>query len=71
MSHPLPLSDTPAMSWRACALAACVLIAVTHQALAHAHLKSATPQPGGTVTGSPSELDLRFSEGLNLKFTSR
>ena len=38
-------------------------------AFAHAHLKSAVPAIGGTIATSPTELDLTFSEGLNLKFT--
>lgn len=42
---------------------------LTGPALAHAHLKSATPADGATVTAAPSELDLTFSEGLNLKFS--
>ncbi len=44
-------------------------LAATGGALAHAHLKSATPAVGSTVATSPTELDLKFSEGLNLKFT--
>jgi methionine-rich copper-binding protein CopC len=39
------------------------------QALAHAHLTSAMPAAGSTVTASPTELDLTFSEDVNLKFT--
>lgn len=39
------------------------------QALAHAHLKSAVPATDGTVKQAPSELDLTFTEGLNLKFS--
>jgi copper resistance protein C len=44
-------------------------IAMSSQASAHAHLASATPAIGGTVAASPSELDLKFSEALNLKFS--
>ncbi len=44
-------------------------LGLTGQALAHAHLKSATPAVGSTVATAPTELDLVFSEGLNLKFT--
>ncbi|MFT4181825.1 MAG: copper homeostasis periplasmic binding protein CopC [Rhizobium sp.] len=44
-------------------------ITLAGQALAHAHLKFATPAADGTVKQSPSELDLTFSEGLNLKFS--
>ena len=39
------------------------------QADAHAHLASATPAIDGTVAASPAELDLKFSEALNLKFS--
>ena len=38
-------------------------------AFAHAHLKSAIPAAGSTVATPPTELNLKFSEGLNLKFT--
>lgn len=49
------------------AFAASIILA--SQALAHAHLKSSVPAADGTVKQSPSELDLTFSEGLNLKFS--
>jgi methionine-rich copper-binding protein CopC len=39
------------------------------QAFAHAHLTSATPAAGSTITAAPTELDLTFSEDVNLKFT--
>jgi methionine-rich copper-binding protein CopC len=39
------------------------------QAFAHAHLASATPAVDGTVATSPAELDLKFSEVINLKFS--
>lgn len=50
-------------------LAGLGLISVAAPAFAHAHLKSATPAAGSTVATAPTELDLTFSEGLNLKFT--
>ncbi|MGY5804823.1 copper homeostasis periplasmic binding protein CopC [Rhizobium sp. LEGMi12c] len=49
--------------------AAAISIAFAGQAMAHAHLKSAVPMADGTVKTAPSELDLTFSEGLNLKFS--
>ncbi len=49
--------------------AAAISIALAGQAMAHAHLKSAIPAAGGTVKAAPSEIDLTFSEGLNLKFS--
>ena len=54
---------------RIACLAALAGFAFTTQALAHAHLTSATPAENGTVSAAPAELDLKFSEGLNLKFT--
>jgi copper resistance protein C len=48
---------------------AALSLAFAGEALAHAHLKSATPATDGTVKVSPTELDLKFSEGLNIKFT--
>jgi len=50
-------------------LAGLGLVAVSAPAFAHAHLKSATPAVNGTVATAPTELDLKFSEGLSLKFT--
>ena len=39
------------------------------QTIAHAHLDSATLAITETVTASPAELDLKFSEALELKFS--
>jgi methionine-rich copper-binding protein CopC len=49
-------------------IAAVAALIATGPALAHAHLKSAVPAPGSTVA-APTEIDLTFSEGVNLKFT--
>ena len=54
---------------RSFALASVGLAAVSAPAFAHAHLKSATPPIGATVSASPPELDLVFSEGLDLRFS--
>ncbi len=51
------------------ALVAAALLATAGAAFAHAHLKSAIPPASGTVAASPSELDLTFTEGVNLAFT--
>jgi methionine-rich copper-binding protein CopC len=51
------------------ALAAIVSFGLASQAFAHAHHKSAVPAADGAVSTSPVELDLTFSEGLNLKFS--
>ena len=56
-------------SMRTLTVASLSILATCGHAFAHAHLKSATPAPGSTVTAAPTELDLKFSEGLNLKFT--
>ena len=48
---------------------AIVLLALAGQAFAHAHLQSATPAVDGIVAAAPTELDLTFSEDLNLKFS--
>ncbi|MBB5577567.1 MULTISPECIES: copper homeostasis periplasmic binding protein CopC [Rhizobium] len=50
-------------------LAAILALGLSGQAFAHAHLNSATPADKSTIKASPSELDLTFSEGLNLKFS--
>ena len=44
-------------------------LAMGGQALAHAHLASATPAADGTVAASPAELELKFSEPVELKFS--
>jgi copper resistance protein C len=53
-----------------CATAALISVGFASEALAHAHLKSAVPAVDGAVSTSPAELDLTFSEDLNLKFSS-
>ena len=50
-------------------LATIVVLALAGQALAHARLKGATPAVNSTVAMAPSELDLDFSEDLDLKFS--
>lgn len=44
-------------------------VAVSSQAFAHAHLKTSIPVDKASVA-APSELDLTFTEGLNLKFSA-
>lgn len=44
-------------------------VALSGAAYAHAHLEAAIPAVSGTVKAAPTELDLKFSEELNLKFT--
>lgn len=51
------------------AVALGVSLGLVGPASAHAHLKSAKPAVNGTVATSPNEIDLTFSEGVNLKFT--
>ena len=48
---------------------ALLAILATSPAFAHAHLKAAVPAAESTIATSPTELDLAFSEGLNLKFS--
>jgi len=58
-----------ALFHRSACLAAAITVALTGQALAHAHLKSSTPAAESTVKEPPSEFVLDFSEGVNLAFT--
>jgi methionine-rich copper-binding protein CopC len=46
-----------------------VSLALGGHALAHAHLTSAAPAGSSTVAAAPAELDLTFSEAVELKFT--
>lgn len=39
------------------------------QVFAHAHLASSTPAADGNVSTSPAELELKFSEPVELKFS--
>lgn len=48
---------------------AALVLAFSGQAWAHAHLKSAVPPQNGSVASPPVEIDLTFTEELNLKFT--
>ena len=50
-------------------LALIALAGFAEPALAHAHLKSATPGVDDTVTASPAELQLHFTEGIELSFS--
>jgi len=52
------------------ALSAIALAIFAGQAFAHAHLTKAVPADKATVAVSPDELDLRFSEELDLQFSS-
>ncbi|TPI13006.1 copper homeostasis periplasmic binding protein CopC [Mesorhizobium sp. B4-1-3] len=44
-------------------------LTLSNPAYAHAKLEAAQPPINGTVKDAPTELDLKFSEELNLKFT--
>jgi methionine-rich copper-binding protein CopC len=50
-------------------LAVALSLGVIGQALGHAQLKSAKPPIGGTVPAAPAELELEFTEGVDLAFT--
>ncbi len=54
---------------RFAALSAIALGIFAGQALAHAHLTESAPADKATVATAPAELDLRFSEELDLKFS--
>lgn len=46
-----------------------VAMALSGTAWAHAHLTAADPADKSVVATSPTEIDLSFSEALNLKFS--
>ena len=50
-------------------IALAALTGLTGQAFAHAHLMSEVPAAGASLAVSPTELDLTFSEGVDLAFT--
>ncbi len=47
-----------------------LLAAPTGAALAHAQLRAASPAVGATVTTTPTEIAITFSEGVEPKFSS-
>ncbi len=54
---------------RAAALAALSSAALCGSAIAHAELVAAEPPANATVNTAPAEIDLKFSEELQTKFT--
>ena len=52
------------------AIASFAFAVATTAAFAHAQLQKATPAVGGTVNASPTEIRLKFSEGLEPRFSS-
>ena len=54
--------------FRKAALVAALMLAGTTSAFAHAEFVKSSPGPDSIVT-SPTEIDLTFSEGINLKFS--
>jgi methionine-rich copper-binding protein CopC len=51
-------------------LACAALVAATGPVFAHAHLVTAQPATGSTVTTAPTEVVLSYTEGLEPKFSS-
>ncbi|SEP96734.1 hypothetical protein SAMN05216548_10265 [Faunimonas pinastri] len=49
--------------------AAAIGLGLSSTAFAHAHLKTTVPAAESTVSTSPAELDLGFSEGLDVAFS--
>jgi methionine-rich copper-binding protein CopC len=54
---------------RLLALAGALAFGFAGAAFAHAHLTKSTPAAGSTLAAAPNEIDLTFSEDVNLKFT--
>ncbi len=52
-----------------CAALALIGALAAGSAEAHARLLGATPAPGAEVKGSPTQIDLRFSEGVLVKLS--
>lgn len=48
---------------------AAALVGLARPAFAHAQLTTSSPADSASVSESPTELDLSFSEALNLKFS--
>jgi len=54
---------------RLAAAAALVALAPSAPAFAHAHLHTSYPAADSIQTTPPTEIDISFSEGVNIKFT--
>jgi len=50
--------------------ASLAFVVAASTAFAHAQLQKAEPAVGGTVAGSPKEIRLKFSEGVEPRFSS-
>jgi methionine-rich copper-binding protein CopC len=50
-------------------VAATLAVGLVGQAWPHAHLRTTAPPADSTIRVAPTELDLQFSEGLELAFT--
>ncbi len=50
-------------------VSATISLGLSGQVLAHAHLTTSVPADKATVATTPTEIDLRFSEELELKFS--
>jgi len=53
----------------AAAVAALAAVALAAPAFAHAHLQKSYPAADSVNSSAPTEIDITFSEGVNLKFT--
>ena len=51
------------------ALIAAVMLLSATSAFAHAEFVKSTPAPDSTITASPNEIDITFSEAIDLKFS--
>jgi methionine-rich copper-binding protein CopC len=54
---------------RLAAAAALVVLAPVAPAFAHAHLQTSFPAADSVQTTPPTEIDITFTEGVNIKFT--
>lgn len=57
------------ISCRGLGAALMIVVTLTGQAFAHAHLATAVPPAGSKLVQAPGELELHFSEPIDLKFS--
>lgn len=55
---------------RRCPAAACALALLPAFALAHAQLRAADPEVGGTIRAAPPRVEITFSEAVEPRFSS-
>jgi methionine-rich copper-binding protein CopC len=63
-------NSSRALCWAQNIIVALAFGTIASAALAHAHVQKSTPAAGSTVTAPPTEIRLKFSEGVEPRFSA-